>query len=91
MTTNRKGTTIMKRILITAALIGALSAPAQACSNERWNYLIVGAAKANQVATAAQRYRIDYPQDYIDAVQTFTEWAAAVQECEAERQANNLQ
>jgi hypothetical protein len=81
----------MKRILFAAGLIAALHTPAYACSDSRWDYLTVGAAKARQQATAAKRYSQDDPQTYIDAVQTFTEWADAVVECGAERDARNYQ
>jgi uncharacterized protein len=84
----------MKRILITAALIGALSTPAAACSDERWNYLDVGSAKAYQNAIAAKHYATetdDYLQYFKDATQTYQEWVAALQECVAERLAKNYQ
>jgi hypothetical protein len=88
--TTEKGNT-MKRILFAAGLIAASTIPpAYACSDSRWDYLTVGAARANQRATAARRYSQQDPQTYIDAAQTFTEWVAAVEVCEAERQAKDF-
>jgi hypothetical protein len=81
----------MKHILLAALLISTAVAPAQACSLERFKWLIVSTAKVNQYATAAKRNSDYDPQTYIDAVQTLTEWAAALDECSAERAVGNDQ